>query len=137
MVSPRVQNCLGCVDIYEPCNGLSGLSRKSNPDVPQFKEGITISALAKHHRLKPSRTARKAVSQPTSILQPTLQAGVYRSVTKAICAVQASRRLRAAFFAYFFLLLKKSRSPKASEAIHEALGPNAFNEQATHLLLCA
>ena len=62
-------------------------------------------------------------------MQPTLQAGAYRSVTKAICAVQASRRLRAAFFAYFFLLLKKSKSPKASEATNEALGPNALNEQ--------
>ena len=41
-------------------------------------------AIAKDHSIKPSRTARKAVSQPTSILQPTLQAGTYRAITKAI-----------------------------------------------------
>ena len=87
--------------------------------------------------IKPSRTARKSVSQPTSILQPTLQADAYRSVTKAFCAVQASRRLRAAFLncwgsctplAYFFLLLKKSKSPKASEAINEAIRPNVLDQ---------
>ena len=96
--------------------------------VPQsFREAID-HAIAKHHRLKLSRTARKSVSQPTSILQPPLQAVSYRAVTKAICAVQASRRLRAAFFAYFFLLLKKSRSPKASEASNNAEGPNVLDQ---------
>ena len=103
-------------------------------DVPQFKEGITISALAKPPPIKPSRTARKAVSQPTSIWQPTLQAGAYRSVTKALCAVQAPRRLRAAFFAYFFLLLKKSKSPKASKATNEAVGLNALDKQCLFLI---
>ena len=32
--------------------------------------------------------------------------------------------------AYFFLLLKKSRSPKASKATHDALGPNALEKRA-------
>ena len=115
-------------------------------DVPQFKEGITTSALAKHHPIKPSGTARKSVSQPTSTLQPTLQADAYCAITKAIellgqlypaRAVQAPRRLRAAFFAYFFLLLKKSKSPKASKATNDALEPNALNKQARHVLICA
>ena len=38
-------------------------------------------------------------------------------------------------FCLLFLLLKKSRSPKASKATNEAVGPNALNEQATHLLI--
>ncbi len=76
------------------------------------------NAIPKDHQIMPSRTARKAVSQRTSILQPTWQANACCATRKAICAVQASRRLRAAFFAYFFLLLKKSRSPKASKATH-------------------
>ena len=42
-----------------------------------------------------------------------------RPITKAICAVQAPRRLRAAFFASFFLLLKKRKSPKASKATND------------------
>ena len=157
---------LGGVDIYEPCNGLSGLSKKSSPiaeyafDLRTWnsrsfrflafcyhahrihgRSAVQIrhqtSALAKHPPIKPSRTARKAVSQPTSILQPTLQANACRAITKAFCAVQASRRLRAAFFAYFFFLLKKSKSPKASEATNDLLGPNALSEQATQLLICA
>ena len=66
-----------------------------------FKAGITTSTLAKPPPIKPSRTARKSVSQPTSIMQPTLQAGAYRAITKALCAVQASRRLRVPFFASF------------------------------------
>ena len=70
-------------------------------------------------------------------MQPTLQANACRAVTKALCAVQAPRRLRAAFLncwgsctplAYFFLLLKKSRSPKASEATNNALGLNALDK---------
>ncbi len=47
----------------------------------------------------------------------------------ALCL--APRRMRAAFFAYFFLLLKKSRSPKASKATHDAFGPNALEKRAT------
>ncbi len=85
----------------------------------------------------PSRTAHKAVSQPTSLLQLPSQASACRAITKAICAVQASRRLRAAFFAYFFLLLKKSRSPhavgtgvaNASKATHMEAEPNALDKQ--------
>ena len=91
-------------------------------------------AIAKAHQLKPSRTARKSVSQPTSIMQPILQANACRPATKAICAVQASRRLRAAFFAYFFLLLKKSRSPKASKATTEAVRPNVLDKQCLFLI---
>ena len=96
-----------------------------------FRETIAQHAIPKVHQRKPSGTARKSISQPTSILQPTLQAVSCRAITKAICAVLAPRRMRAAFFAYFFLLLKKSRSPKASEATHEALGPNALEKRAT------
>ena len=54
---------------------------------PSFREAIANRAIAKAHQRKPSRTARKSVSQPTSILQPTLQAGACRAITKAICAV--------------------------------------------------
>ena len=43
----------------------------------------------------------------------TVQATAWGCVTEAICAVPAPRRLRAAFFAYFLLLVTKSRSPKA------------------------
>ena len=67
-------------------------------------QAIAQRAIAKAHQPKPSRTARKSVSQPISILQPTLQANACCAISKAICAVQASRRLRAAFFAYFLLL---------------------------------
>ena len=42
------------------------------------------NAIRKDHQLKPSGTARKSVSQPTSIMQPTLQAGACRAITKAI-----------------------------------------------------
>ncbi len=104
---------------------------------PSFRETIVQLAIAKVHQRKPSRTARKSVSQPTSILQPTLQAVSCRSATKAICAVLAPRRMRAAFFAYFFLLLKKSRSPKASKATNNALGPNALEKRATAVLMGA
>ena len=39
--------------------------------------------------------------------------------------------------ARFFFGQAKKKSPKASEATNEALGPNALNQQATHLLrLC-
>ncbi len=70
-------------------------------------------------------------------MQPTLQAGACCSITKALCAVQAPRRMRAAFFAYFFLLLKKSRSPKASKATNDAFGPNALEKRATSVLMGA
>jgi hypothetical protein len=46
---------------------------------------------------------------------PTLKATLGGISIEAICAVPAPRRLRAAFFAYFFLLMKKSRSPKAEQ----------------------
>ena len=39
--------------------------------------------------------------------------------------------------ARFFFGQAKKKSPKASEATNEAVGPNALNEQATHLLICA
>ena len=85
-------------------------------------------------------------SQPTAMMQPTLQASACRSATKAICAVPASRRMRAAFLncwgsctplAYFFLRLKKSRAPHAvgtgvadaSQATNDAVGPNALDKQ--------
>ena len=41
-----------------------------------------------------------------------------------------------ALFCFFFGQAKK-KSPKASEATNEAVGPNALNQQATHLLICA
>ncbi len=97
---------------------------------PSFREAIANRAIPKVHQRKPSSTARKSVSQRTFVLQPTLQANACRSITKAICAVLAPRRMRAAFLncsgsctplAYFFLLLKKSRSPKASKATNNAL----------------
>ncbi len=53
----------------------------------------------------------------------------------ALCL--APRRMRAAFFAYFFLLLKKSRSPKASKATHDAVGPNALEKRATSVQMGA
>ena len=43
----------------------------------------------------------------------TVKATAWCTTTKTICAVPAPRRLRAAFFAYFLLLLTKSKSPKA------------------------
>ena len=43
---------------------------------------------------------------------------------------KAPRRMRAAFFAYFFLLLKKSKSPKASKATHDAFGPTVLEKRA-------
>ena len=88
----------------------------------------------KNPPIKPSRTARKAVSQPTSLLQFPSQANACHPVTKAICAVQSTpRRLRAAFLASFFWLLKKRKSPhavgtgvaNASKAKNDAVGPNA------------
>ena len=72
--------------------------------MPYIKEALAKRALPKAYQTKPSGTARKSVSQPTSILQPTLQANACRTITKAICAVLAPRRMRAAFFAYFLLL---------------------------------
>ena len=90
------------------------------------------NAITKHPPIKPSRTARKAVSQPTSIWQPTLQANTCRVCNEALCAVPASRRMRAAFFAYFFLLSKKSRSPKASKATHQEAEPNALRKSVPH-----
>ncbi len=104
---------------------------------PSFRETIANCAIPKAPQRKPSSTARKSVSQPTSILQPTSQADSCRVIAKAICAVQAPRRLRAAFFAYFFLLLKKSRSPhavgtgvaNASEATNDAVGPNVLEKR--------
>ena len=79
-------------------------------DVPQFKEGIPTSAIAKHPSIKPSGTARKSVTQPTSIMQPTLQAGACRFVTKAI------ELLGQLYPARFFFGQTKKKSPKASEA---------------------
>ena len=73
---------------------------------PAFREAITRRAIPKAPQRKPSGTARKSVWQPTSILQPTLQADSCRAITKAIelleqlypaRAVQAPRRMRAAF----------------------------------------
>ena len=105
--------------------------------MPYIKESIAQHAISKAHQTKPSGTARKSVSQPTAILQLTLQADACRSVTKAICAVLAPRRMRAAFFAYFLLLLTKSRSPKASKATNEALGPNGLKKRAMQVLIYA
>ena len=102
-----------------------------------FRKAIPTRAIPKVHRRKPSGTARKSVSQPTSLLQLPWQANAYRAITKAICAVQAPRRMRAAFLncsgsctplAYFFFLLKKSRSPKASEATNEAFRTKRFRK---------
>ena len=76
-------------------------------DVPQFKEGITTSALAKHHPIKPSGTARKSVSQPTSIMQPTLQADAYCAITKAICAVPSPSAFESGIFCLLFFAVKK------------------------------
>ena len=99
------------------------------------------NAIPKDHQIMPSRTARKAVSQPTSLLQPTLQASACRTTTKAICAVQSTpRRLRAAFFASFFLLLKKRKSPhavgtgvaNASKATNVEAEPNALSKSVPH-----
>ncbi len=121
---------------------------------PSFREAIAKHAIPKTHHRKPSGTARKSVSQPTSILQPTSQANAYRVTTKALCAVLAPRRMRAAFLncsgsctplAYFFLLLKKSRSPhavgtgvaNASKATNNVLGPNALEKRATSVLIGA
>ena len=107
-------------------------------------------AIPKDHQTKPSRTARKAVSQPTFIGQPTWQASACRTTTKALCAVQSTPwRLRAAFLncwgsctplAYFFLLLKKSRSPhavgtgvaNASKATNVEAEPNALSKSVPH-----
>ena len=94
-------------------------------------------AIPKDHQTNPSRTARKAVSQPTAILQLPSQASACRAITKAICAVPVPRRLRAAFFASFFLLLKKRKSPhavgtgvaNASKATHMEAEPNALDKQ--------
>ena len=102
---------------------------------PSFRKALANRAIAKVHQTKPSGTARKSISQPTSILQPTSQAVSCRSITKALCAVLAPRRMRAAFFAYFLLLLTKSRSPKASEATNNAVGPNALEKRATSVLM--
>ena len=41
-------------------------------------------AIAYPHQRKPSRTARKSVWQPTSILQLPLQANACRAITKAV-----------------------------------------------------
>ncbi len=55
--------------------------------MPYIKEAIANHAIPKAHHRKPSRTARKSVSQRTPVLQPTLQAVSCRAITKAICAV--------------------------------------------------
>ena len=74
-------------------------------DVMEYvNQAIAERAIAKPHQRKPSRTARKSVSQRPAILQPPWQAVSCRAITRAICAVLAPRRLRAAFFAYFLLL---------------------------------
>ena len=52
--------------------------------MPYIKEAIANRAIPKAHQTKPSSTARKSVSQPTSILQPPLQAVSCRPATKAI-----------------------------------------------------
>ena len=91
------------------------------------------------HPKKPSdkaiaHSAQGRLATPPPSCNPPLQANACRPVTKAICAVQSTpRRLRAAFLASFFLLLKKRKSPhavgtgvaNASKATNDAVGPNA------------
>ena len=119
---------------------------------PSFREAIANRAVPKVPQRKPSRTARKSVSQPTSILQPTLQANACRAITKALCAVPSPSAHESGIFCLLFFrrlfassLLTKSKSPhavgtgvaNASEATHEALGPKLLEKRAMQVLICA
>ena len=111
-------------------------SKKPSQPVPSPKP-ITES----HHaqRVSPSRNQHpfcNPLGRPTHVVL----------LQKRFALCLAPRRMRAAFLncsgsctplAYFFLLLKKSRSPKASEATNNALGPNALEKRATSVRMGA
>ncbi len=119
-------------------------SEKPWPNMPSQKS-ITES----HHaqRVSPSRNQHlfcNPLRRPTHVVL----------LQKRFALCLAPRRMRAAFlncsgsctpFAYFFLLLKKSRSPhavgtgvaNASKATHDAVGPNALEKRAMQELICA
>ena len=108
---------------------------------PSFREAIAKHAIPKAPHRKPSRTARKSISQPTSILQPTLQAGACRATTKTIERLGQLYPARLLFFRRLFAssLLTKSRSPhavgtgvaNASKATHDAVGPKLLEKRVT------
>ena len=103
-----------------------------------IKEALASRAIPKAHQTKRSGTARKSVWQPTSILQPTSQANACRAITKVLELLGQLYPARLLFFRRLFAssLLTKSKSPhavgtgvaNASEATHDALGPNALKK---------
>ncbi len=105
--------------------------------MPYIKEAIAKRTIAtpineSHHaqRASPSRNQHpfcNFLCRPTHVVR----------LQKRFALCLAPRRMRAAFFAYFFLLLKKSRSPKASKATHDALGPKLLEKRAMQVLSCA
>ena len=74
---------------------------------PFFREAIANRAIAKVHQRKPSRTARKSVSQPTSLFQPTSQAVSCRAITKALCAVPSPSAHESGIFCLLFFAVEK------------------------------
>ena len=72
-----------------------------------FRKAIANRAIAKVHHRKLSRTARKSVSQRTSVLQPTSQADTCRAITKAICAVPSPSAHESGIFCLLFFAVEK------------------------------
>ncbi len=95
-------------------------SENPSPNVPSQK---FTNESHRAQRASPSRNALLFCNPPCRLAHVVL-------LQKRFALCLAPRRMRAAFFAYFFLLLKKSRSPKASEATHDAFGPNVLEKRA-------
>ena len=102
-------------------------SKKPSPTAPSQK---SIKQSHRAQRVSPSRN-----QHPFCNPLCRLAHGVRLQKRFALCL--APRRMRAAFFAYFLLLLTKSRSPKASKATHDAEGPNVLEKRATSVLMGA
>ena len=113
---------------------------------PSFREPIANRAIAK--AINESHHAQRAspFRNPHPFCNPLRRPAHVVQLQKRFALCLAPRRMRAAFLncwgsctplAYFFLLLKKSKSPKASKATHDAFGPNALEKRAMQMLICA
>ena len=102
-------------------------SEKPSPNMPSPKP---IKQSHQAQRASPSRN-------PLLFCNPSCRLAHVVRLQKRFALCLAPRRMRAAFFAYFFLLLKKSRSPKASKATNNAVGPNALEKRATSVWMGA
>ncbi len=104
---------------------------------PSFREAIATRAIQKS--ITESHQAQRAspFRNQHPFCNPLCRLARVVRLQKRFALCLAPRRMRAAFFAYFFLLLKKSKSPKASKATHDAFGPNALEKRAPSVRVVA